>query len=80
MSLNQVLLLLRQAESSEVENDIIDVGEAEADGTPLCEKFKVPPSRVRSSKPAWGIGTFVRINSDSGNFLYEFQNGDWVEV
>ena len=66
--------------AAEVENDIIDVGEAEPDGTPLCERFEVPPAKVRSSKPAWGIGTFVRINSDSGNFLYEFQNGDWVEV
>ena len=66
--------------AAEVEDDIIDVGEAEPDGTPLCEKFKVPPAKVRSTKPAWGIGTFVRINSDSGNFLYEFQNGDWVEV
>ena len=66
--------------AAEVDDDIIDVGEAEPDGTPLCEKFEVPPAKVRSSKPAWGIGTFVRINSDSGNFLYEFQNGDWVEV
>ena len=66
--------------AAEVDDDIIDVGEAEPDGTPLCEQFTVPPAKVRSSKPAWGIGTFVRINSDSGNFLYEFQNGDWVEV
>ena len=63
-----------------VEDDIIDVGEAERDGTPLCETFKVPPAKVRSSKPAWGIGTFLKVDSTSGNFVFEFQNGDWVEI
>ena len=63
-----------------VEDDIIDVGEAERDGTPLCEEFEVPPAKVKSSKPAWGIGTFVKVDSKSGNFVYEFQNGDWVEI
>ena len=63
-----------------VEDDIIDVGEAERDGTPLCETFEVPPAKVRSSKPAWGIGTFLKVDSKSGNFVYEFENGDWVEI
>ena len=75
-----VTITLHTSSNLEEYQNSIDVGEAEPDGTPLCEKFKVPPAKVRSTKPAWGIGTFVRINSDSGNFLYEFQNGDWVEV
>ena len=71
---------LSSSTAAEVENNIFDVGEAERDVTPLCERFEVPPAKVRSSKPAWGIGTFEEIDKDSGNFVYKFQNGDLVEV
>ena len=71
---------LSSSTAAEVEDDIFDVGEAERDVTPLCERFEVPPAKVRSSKPAWGIGTFEEIDKDSGNFVYKFQNGDLVEV
>ena len=50
------------------------------DDPPFSELYKVPPAKVRHPDPDFGIGTYVRTNSDSGNFLYEFQNGHWVEV
>ena len=66
--------------SAEVEEDIIDVL---PDDPPLCETHKVPPAKVRH--PDYdGIGTFLRINSDSGNFAYEFPDCPtwvaWVEL
>ena len=63
--------------STEVEEDIIDVL---PDDPPLSETHKVPPAKVRH--PDYdGIGTFWRVNSDSGIFAYEFPDCPyWVEV
>ena len=46
------------ATSPEEGEDIIDIGEERA-GSRLCEKFKVPPAKVRGSKPEWGMGTLI---------------------
>ena len=69
--------LLCAAEKEEV---IIAMEETWFDDLPFSELYKVPPAKVRHPDPDFGIGTYVRTNSDSGNFLYEFQNGDWLEV
>ena len=73
-------VLCSSPSSAEVEEDIIDVL---PDDPPLCETHKVPPAKVRH--PDYdGIGTFLRINSDSGNFAYEFPDCPtwvaWVEL
>ena len=73
-------VLCSSPSSAEVEEDIIDVL---PDDPPLCETHKVPPPKVRH--PDYdGIGTFLRINSDSGNFAYEFPDCPtwvaWVEL
>ena len=65
--------------SEEGEEDIVDVGDAERDVARFCDIYKVPPAKVRASKPEWGIGTFLEIDEKSENFVYEFQNGDLVE-
>ena len=85
LSFNQLdgqedISLLDAAPSSEEgEEDIVDVGLAERDVSRFCEKFKVPPAKVRCSKPGFGIGTFLEIDEKSENFVYEFQNGELVE-
>ena len=73
-------VLCSSPSSAEVEEDIIDVL---PDDPPLCETHKVPPPKVRH--PDYdGIGTFLRINSDSGNFAYDFPDCPtwvaWVEL
>ena len=65
--------------SEEGEEDIVDVGDAERDVARFCDIYKVPPAKVRASKPEWGIGTFLEIDEKSENFVYEFHNGDLVE-
>ena len=66
--------------AAEKEENIIAMEETWFDDPPFSELYKVPPAKVRHPDPDFGIGTYVRTNSDSGNFLYEFQNGHWVEV
>ena len=66
--------------AAEKEENIIAMEETWFDDPPFSELYKVPPAKVRHPDPDFGIGTYVRTNTDSGNFLYEFQNGDWVEV
>ena len=65
--------------SEEGEEDIVDVGDGERDVSRLCEIYKVPPAKVRCTKPEWGIGTFLEIDETSENFVYEMQNGELVE-
>ena len=65
--------------SEEGEDDIVDVGDGERDVSRLCEMYKVPPAKVKCSKPEWGIGTFLEIDKISENFVYEMQNGELVE-
>ena len=66
--------------AAEKEENIIVMEETWFDDPPFSELYKVPPAKVRHPDPDFGIGTYVRTNTDSGNFLYEFQNVDWVEV
>ena len=74
-----ISLLDAAASSEEGEEDIIDVGEAVRDVSRFCEIYKVPPAKVRCSKPGFGIGTFLEIDEKSENFVYKFQNGELVE-
>ena len=74
-----ISLLDAAPSSEEGEEDIVDVGDAERDVSRFCETFKVPPAKVRCSKPGFGIGTFLKIDEKSENFVYEFQNGRLVE-
>ena len=59
--------------AAEKEENIIAMEETWFDDPPFSELYKVPPAKVRHPDPDFGIGTYVRTNSDSGNFLYEFQ-------
>ena len=68
-----------EAGETEKEEDIIDLETWPAD-PPLHERYKVPPRKVRHPESVYGIGTFERIDQDTGHFLYEFQNGYLVEV
>ena len=70
-----ISLLDAAPSSEEGEEDIVDVGDAERDVSRFSETFKVPPAKVRCSKPGFGIGTFLKIDEKSVNFVYEFQNG-----
>ena len=66
--------------STEGEDIVIDVGECERDnGILFSELYEVPPARVRSSKPELGIGSFLEIDKDTGNFVYKFENGELWE-
>ena len=66
-----------EAGETEKEEDIIETWPADP---PLHERYKVPPKKVRHPESVYGIGTFERIDQDTGHFLYEFQNGYLVEV
>ena len=68
-----------EAGETEKEEDIIDLETWPAD-PPLYERYKVPPRKLRHPEPDYGIGTFERIDQDTGHFLYEFENGYLVEV
>ena len=45
----------------------------------FCELYKIPPAKVRSSKPELGIGTFLKIDKESEIFVYKFENGELYE-
>ena len=60
-----------EAGETEKEEDIIDLETWPADP---------PPRKVRHPESVYGIGTFERIDQDTGHFLYEFENGYLVEV
>ena len=74
-----VSLLDAAPSSEEKKEDIVDLQTWPCD--PLfCERYKVPPRKVRHFEPVLGIGTFERIDEKSGNFVYEFENGHLIEV
>ena len=68
-----------EAGETEKEEDVIDFETWPAD-PPFNERYKVPPRKVRHPESVYGIGTFERIDQDTGHFLYEFENGYLVEV
>ena len=66
--------------STEGEDVVIDVGECDRDnGINFSEMYEVPPGKVRSSKPELGIGSFLEIDKDTGNFVYRFENDELWE-
>jgi hypothetical protein len=62
------------------EEAIIVMKETWEEDPPFTDLYKVPPAKVRHPEPDFGIGTFVRVDGLSGAYVYEFQNGDLVEV
>ena len=66
--------------STKGEDVVIDVGECDRDnGINFSEMYEVPPAKVRSSKPELGIGSFLEIDKDTGNFVYRFENDELWE-
>ena len=66
--------------STKGEDVVIDVGECDRDnGINFSEMYEVPPAKVRSSVPELGIGSFLEIDKDTGNFVYRFENDELWE-
>ena len=62
---------------SNEEEVVVDVGECVRDNEILfCEIYSMPPKRVKSSILKLGFGTFVEIDKDTGNYVYQFVNGE----
>ena len=72
--------LLDAAPSSEEKKEDIVALETWPCDPLFCERYKVPPRKVRHFEPVLGIGTFERIDEKSGNFVYEFENGHLIEL
>ena len=72
------------ASSGEGEDDTIDVGNCgwsggNRDGVRFCSLYKTPPAKVKSSITELGTGLFCEIDKITGNYVYEFQNGELYE-
>ena len=72
------------ASSGEGEDDIIDVGNCgwsggNRDGVRFCSLYKTPPAKVKSSITELGTGLFCEIDKITGNYVYEFENGELYE-
>ena len=85
LSFNQLdgqedMSLLDAAPSSEEKKEDIVALETWPCDPLFCERYKVPPRKVRHFEPVLGIGTFERIDEKSGNFVYEFENGHLIEL
>ena len=64
--------------------DVIDVGDCgwaggNREGARLCSLFRAPPARVKSSIAELGTGFFVEIDKNTGNYVYEMENGELYE-
>ena len=70
--------------SSDEGEDVIDVGDCgwaggNREGARLCSLFRAPPARVKSSIAELGTGFFVEIDKNTGNYVYEMENGELYE-
>jgi len=41
--------------------------------------YKTPPAKVKSSITELGTGLFCEIDKITGNYVYEFENGELYE-
>ena len=69
-----------QYASSGEEEDIIQVGTCDRDnGIRFCYLYNIPPAKVKSTITELGTGIFCEIDKETGNYVYEFENGGLCE-